>query len=535
MNSIKEYAKDFFGTIPMLAEIDVNLRKSKYPKPRYIENLEKWLPLWIKDFQEANFSELSTAPKKIFVFSATQRWNPHTVLLSMLFSKIGHNVDYGFLPYRKWYTALTKYDTRKSNHYLKGVLRQVSTILNLIPLYENKIESEISSDLKLELHKLSIRDCQYTYQKEEIDEGNALFRLRMERNTHITKSFLAYATKNNPDIVVLPNGMVFEFGAVFQCCKHLNIPVTTYEFGEQQERIWLDQSNSVMLQNTSEMWEQVKDTPFNQFQSDTLDELYEKRKGGNTHGNFSRKWQAIPQQGSENVRQELNLDNRPIVLLAANVIGDSLTLGRQIFSKNMTDWILKTIEFVAKNSQVQLLVRIHPGEKIMTGPSVSEAISDKFTSLPEHIHIINAEDDINTYDLINITDLGLTYTTTVGMEMTMSNIPVIVSGNTHYNKHGFTYDPISWEEYFSFLQSFISGNNTLISLPNQVENSKKYAYHFFFTYPQVFPWHLGNLEKNYQKINFTNIFDVSNWNKYQTTFECLLGEKINWKSNMRKE
>jgi hypothetical protein len=41
---------------------------------------------------------------------------------------------------------------------------------------------------------------------------------------------------------------------------------------------------------------------------------------------------------------------------------------------------------------------------------------------------------INTYDIVEITDLGLVYTTTVGMEMAMEWRPVLCVGNTHYRE-----------------------------------------------------------------------------------------------------
>ncbi|MFN8388170.1 MAG: hypothetical protein U0X92_17380 [Anaerolineales bacterium] len=54
--------------------------------------------------------------------------------------------------------------------------------------------------------------------------------------------------------------------------------------------------------------------------------------------------------------------------------------------------------------------------------------------LPSHIHVIGALDKINTYDLIEIANLGLAYTTTVGVETAMNGIPVISCGQTHYRE-----------------------------------------------------------------------------------------------------
>ena len=58
--------------------------------------------------------------------------------------------------------------------------------------------------------------------------------------------------------------------------------------------------------------------------------------------------------------------------------------------------------------------------------------------------MIAPTEKVNTYDLIAAADVGLVYTTTVGLEMAMCGIPVIVVGDTHYRERGFTNDPPSW-------------------------------------------------------------------------------------------
>ena len=67
---------------------------------------------------------------------------------------------------------------------------------------------------------------------------------------------------------------------------------------------------------------------------------------------------------------------------------------------------------------------------------MGDIVDQHFSELPEHVHLIRANDLINTYDLISIANLGLTYTTTVGMEMAMRGSPVVVSGKTYYREAG---------------------------------------------------------------------------------------------------
>ena len=116
--------------------------------------------------------------------------------------------------------------------------------------------------------------------------------------------------------------------------------------------------------------------------------------------------------------------------------------------------------------------------------------SQALPELPEHIHLVAAGDPINTYDLVEIADLGLVYTTTVGMEMAMSGVPVIVAGQTHYRGKGFTLDPDSWEAYEESWSSRWLHQAQQRMTQEQVEQAWKYAYRFFFDYPHPFPWHL---------------------------------------------
>ena len=56
------------------------------------------------------------------------------------------------------------------------------------------------------------------------------------------------------------------------------------------------------------------------------------------------------------------------------MIGDSLTLGRQVFTESMTEWLERTVLQFAARPQAQLVVRIHPGERYTQGPSVADVV-----------------------------------------------------------------------------------------------------------------------------------------------------------------
>jgi hypothetical protein len=219
---------------------------------------------------------------------------------------------------------------------------------------------------------------------------------------------------------------------------------------------------------------------------------------------------------------------RPIVLLPTNVLGDTLTLGRNIFTASMAEWIEKTVQYFAGLKDVQLVVRVHPGERLMKGPSMQGVIERAVPERPEHIHVIGPMEKINTYDIMEIASLGLAYTTTVGLEMAMRGAPVIVAGNTHYRGRGFTYEPSSWDEYYDLLEKILSDLPGHRLNPEQVETAWNYAYRFFFDFPLNFPWRLMHFWKDVEVWPLKRVLSDEGQGEFGQTFRYLAGEKIQW-------
>jgi len=361
---------------------------------------------------------------------------------------------------------------------------------------------------------------------DEVEKDSSLYRYRLERDTIAAKAILAWLRDNSTDVIITPNGSILEFGVLYQVGCYLNIPVTTFEFGEQRQRVWMAQNRDVMLQETDDLWAARGGIPLTETEEQQIQALFESRQGGKLWHTFSRAWQGVAVQGSEKVRDDLRLDERPLAFLPTNVLGDSLTLGRQVFS-GMTEWLRRTIHYFIEHPEFQLVVRVHPGEQKGWGPSVYDILLDIFPDLPENIHLLPADAVVNSYDLIEAADLGLVYTTTMGMEMAMSGLAVVVAGQTHYRGKGFTLDPENWESFYSYLTSVLSEPaNHRLSQP-QVDLAWRYAYRFFFEYPQPFPWHL-HFWRELKNWPLERLFSVEGRARYERTFRYLAGEPIAW-------
>jgi len=223
----------------------------------------------------------------------------------------------------------------------------------------------------------------------------------------------------------------------------------------------------------------------------------------------------------------LGLGDRPVVLLATNVLGDSLTLGRQVFSQTMAEWIERSVEYFSRRPDVQLVIRIHPGEILTHGPSMVDVVNGVLPELPEHIHLVGPRDKVNTYDIIELADLGLVYTTTTGMEMAMSGVPVIVAGVTHYKGNGFTIAPLTYGEYFAKLDQILADPGRYKLSQTQIDQAWHYAYCFFFEFSLPFPWRLVQMWDDVKDRPIPYVLGEG-MGKYRNTFDYLTGKPIEW-------
>lgn len=525
----KDTIKRILGNIPFTAELYYLVRQRGKPlRTRFsLRNLQANLPEITR--QAAELRQSAPTGKKIFIFATLHYWIEHAALVGMALAAQGHRVTLGYLPYADWQNEINRFDLRRQNAYARKVLEEARPVMDSVSFISVRAPyMPLPADLTAAVQEVSTYDTQYTLQVEEFDPASEIYKLRFNRNREIAQAVLAYLRQNRPDVVIVPNGTIQELGVVYRVARHLKLPVVTYEFSDQRQRIWLAYNSEVMRQDTAKLWEASKDQPLREDQLERMRSLMMARQRASMWENFARLWQGKPAEGGEQARRKLGLDQRPVVLLATNVLGDSLTLGRQVFSKSMAEWISRTVQYFIGRPDVQLVIRVHPGEVLTHGQSMADVVQQILPRLPENIRLIRASDEINTYDLIEVADVGLVYTTTVGLEMAMMGLPVVVAGQTHYRDRGFTYDPDSWVAYFKLLGHILENPAEYRLSREQVNQAWQYAYRFFFDYPQPFPWHLVRLWEDYKNTDLKTALSGEESEGYRRSFRFLAGEPVNW-------
>ncbi len=544
----KSTLKNILGDLPFTAEIDWMLRSKNRPRKDHfsLDCLQKSLPAARAVVEP--FAKNAPRGKKVLFFATLHYWIEQSAYLGLALAGMGHDVTLLTLPYSEWHKQKDKFTQRQRILHTHDALSVLSPLVKHVSMLDMQSSSftahntlhavaqkglpeQIESDIK----EVSLWDVQYTLMREEVDMNDAgdraLYDLRIERNTFAAKAAIKWMQTNKPDVVLIPNGLILEMGIVFRVARYLGIDAVTYEFNDQREQIWLAQNSSIMQQETDYLVDARCSLPVTDAMFERVADLENARRGARVWGKSKRLWQYVSSQGAAETRKLLNLDDRPVVMLAANVLGDSLTLGRDIFAASMTEWITKTVQYFAKRTDVQMVIRVHPGEKLVPqAKSMGTVVREALPELPDHIHVIGALDKINTYDLIEIADVGLAYTTTVGLETAMNGRPVISCGQTHYRGRGITIDPNTWDEYFDTLEKVLGDIPAHQMNEKQIEFAWNYAYRFFFEYPRPFPWRLMNFWDDLEVWPLEKILSDEGMVQFKDTFEFLVGEPFTWKN-----
>ena len=518
--------KDLVGKIPAAAVVYDALRPRR-PRTRYsLERLAVRLPRAVAEARP--YAERGTTGSKLVLFATLHYWIEQAAIIGLVLRGMGHDVTIAYLPYSSWDKRINTFDLQRQDLYTRRILAPLAGLVNVISLRDFHAGESMPAGLTEAVETAAKFDVMYSLQVEEVNADSALYKLRMERNRLACKAALAYLRRQQPDAALIPNGLVTEMGVFYQAARFLGTTAVTYEFNDQREQIWIACNDVVMHQNTDALWQARGSAALTEAQRGKIRAFEEARQGARTFGKGTRLWQESPSEGSEKLRRALGLDGRPVVLLATNVLGDSLTLGRNIFASSMAEWIEKSVKYFVGRPDIQLVIRIHPGERLIKGPSMMRVIERAAPDKPEHIHVISPTERINTYDVMGLASLGLAYTTTVGMEMAMRGVPVIAAGRTHYRDRGFAMAPRSWDEYFGMLEDVLRDPAAHRLSTGQVEAAWNYAYRFFFEFPFDFPWRLMHFWKDIEEWPVGRVLSEEGRATFGKAFDHLAGARITW-------
>ncbi len=296
----------------------------------------------------------------------------------------------------------------------------------------------------------------------------------------ITKKIISNFFLKNPDfeIVILNHAIYIPQGIICSVAKKYKKKIVSYFPGYKKNSFIFSHDDTYHLTMMSEPTKEWEAINLDKKKENRIMEYLNSRKCGTNDWIW---YFNKPMFEIKDILKKKGIDiNKPIILMTTNIIWDANLIYPDNIFTNMLDWIFKTIDYFINRTDLQILIRAHPGEvnsDRISNQRVKEEILKKYIDLPKHIHVIGSEENISTYSIADFSNAILIYSSKVGIEFSAYGINVIVAGESYVKNKNITTDPKSQEEYFEILKKLPC--NSKIS-PERIIRAKKYAYHFFF-------------------------------------------------------
>jgi hypothetical protein len=308
--------------------------------------------------------------------------------------------------------------------------------------------------------------------------GEAVLRRFFEAALVSVSAYRRLLTEGRFDVAVFHHGLYVPQGLVGEVCRSAGVRVVNWVVAYRENSFILshdDTYHHTLMSEPVAAWESMR---WGDKQRGDIDAYLKSRWLG------ARDWIGFHENPSEDMAAfaaSAGLDvNKPIVGLLTNVAWDAQLHYPAVAFPSMIDWALETIAHFAGRPELQLLIRIHPGEIRGTVPSrqpMAEVIASRFPTVPSNVFVIPPESNVSTYAAMELCDSVMIYGTKMGVELAAIGIPTIVAGEAWIKNKGVTFDAATREDYFAILGRLPFGKRLD---PNAVDRAKRYAYHFFF-------------------------------------------------------
>jgi len=324
-----------------------------------------------------------------------------------------------------------------------------------------------------------------------------------------SKAYFRAFSKLKPKKIICIHGVYQIHGLAVKVAKKLGIPIDVIGSGGIRKNTIIachgQTYHHQLINEDNAIWSEARLT-----ESQVLKTLkYAKDKRNSGSGVDYTSYHPNPIEDSSALLSALNISKEDTIIAAyTNVIWDAQVVYSSNVFNDIFDWLWTTIDTIATNKKIILVIRIHPAETkggVPTRQPMLAEIQKRYPTLPENVKIIPPSSDLSSYTLASMAKANIIYGTKMGLEIALMKSPLIIAGETFSRNKGYGYDVTSKKKYIEILKDLNAfvGN---INIEKCYDKALKYAHYFYFRRMLDLPLKDENLNfKKTTKLNFSEL------------------------------
>jgi hypothetical protein len=338
------------------------------------------------------------------------------------------------------YTSYHKYISKKKKEKIRKLVDNLT---------EEEINKHKHKGVNVGYHALT--SAQRYYKGGNPQKDAYMKVLRTELLTAIISTDIAekVVKEEKPDALVTSHGCYSTWGAFAEYFENQGIRVHVWYSGYISNYVQFDirlaEKHFPIYYN-----EIRKKKPLNKQEMEELNNFIKGRVKGQLGDTamyaFSKK--------NIDLEKKFNFKNyKRTYAMFPNIAWDaSMAVSEDTAFSNIYEWVEYTIDLFKNNPKYQLLLKVHPAERVSESKkTMVNFIDEKYEKLPDNIKLIKPDTTISAYTLFPYLHAGIMYTGTLCIEMALHKVPVIMVGGSRYSSKKFTYYAKSKEEYNNFI------------------------------------------------------------------------------------
>lgn len=306
--------------------------------------------------------------------------------------------------------------------------------------------------------------------------------------------------EEKPQLLLLFNGRMGPMRAALEIAKQRGIRTLIEERGFMPGHLSLfENRHCVDSHDLAAMWDAWKDVPLTEAEFSAMGKLLKERwRGQKDTAAF-----IVGTESSDNVRSVLRLDpSRPVWALFTSNLDEAggTGLASGIFQTHEA-WVRASIDFARRHPEIQLVIRVHPNSgsarSFGKNPQELALYEDLLAALPENVRLVRSDQDLNSYSLAAMSAVGLTWHSTIGLEMAALGKPVVRCGSPEVGAQPTLLAPTGPSDYDRVLGELAVGQ-----VPDPIRFARaawRFAVTAFFRFSFPFPlvkqtdWYKGEM------------------------------------------